>query len=142
MPCAPDRNRTPDSCGLGSASPRRSKCGTTRQRSAILERMARRQRAQGALSPLRLTLLALGATLIAAGRLADAEACYDEAVELTVAVGQDPAVFNRMNGELLAWQGKSEEARANVRHRDREARSQPDSMSTSTAACRRSPHSS
>lgn len=82
--------------------------------SAILERMARRQRAQGALSPLRLTLIALGTTLIAAGRFVDAEACYDEAAELAIAVGLDPALFNRLNGELLAWQGKSEEARANV----------------------------
>ena len=68
-----------------------SKCGTTRPRDVILERMARASAPQGALLPLRLTLLALGATLIAAGRLADAEACYDEAVELTLAVGQDPA---------------------------------------------------
>ncbi len=81
----------------------------------ILERMARRQRAEGALLVLRLTLLALGATLIAAGRLADAEACYDEAAELTFAVGLDPAVFSHMNGELLVWQGKSEEARTTVR---------------------------
>jgi DNA-binding CsgD family transcriptional regulator len=81
----------------------------------ILERMARDQRAQGALSPLRLTLLARGTTLIAAGRLVDAEACYDEAAELTIAVGLDPALFHRLNGELLAWQGKSEEARATVR---------------------------
>ena len=62
-----------------------------------------------------MTLLALGTTLIAAGRLVDAEACYDEAAELTSAVGLDPALFNRLNGELLAWQGKSEEARATVR---------------------------
>ena len=34
-----------------------------------------------------MTLLALGTTLIAAGRLVDAEACYDEAAELTIAVG-------------------------------------------------------
>ena len=69
----------------------------------------------GCASPLRLTLLALGITLIAAGRLVDAEACYDEAAELTIAVGLDPALFHRLNGELLAWQGKSEEARATVR---------------------------
>src|SRR5262249_5935573 len=81
---------------------------------AILERMARRQRAQGALSPLRLTLLALRTARVASGRLVDAEACYEEAAELTIAVGLDPALFKRLNGELLAWQGKSEEARATV----------------------------
>jgi DNA-binding CsgD family transcriptional regulator len=67
------------------------------------------------LQALRLTLLSLGATLIAAGRLADAEACYDEASELALAVGMDPALFNHMKGELLVWQGKSEEARATER---------------------------
>ena len=80
----------------------------------ILERMTRRQRAEGALLPLRLTLLALASILTAVGRLADAEACYDEVVELTVAVGQDAAVFSRLNGPLLAWQGKNEEARATL----------------------------
>ena len=34
---------------------------------------------------------------------------------MTLAVGRDPAPFGHMNGELLAWQGKSEEARATVR---------------------------
>ena len=111
----PDRNRTPDSCGLGSALLAALEVWDSEAGSVILERMARRQRAEGALHPLRLTLLALGTTLIAAGRLVDAEACYDEAAELTFAVGLDPALFNRLNGELLAWQGKSEEARATVR---------------------------
>lgn len=32
-----------------------------------------------------------------------------------IAVGLDPALFHRLNGELLAWQGKSDEARATVR---------------------------
>src|SRR5262249_54644374 len=49
------------------------------------------------------------------GRLADAEACYDEVTELTEAVGQDPALFKLMDAQLLAWQGKGDEARATVR---------------------------
>ena len=39
-----------------------------------------------------------------------------------------------MNGELLAWQGKSQEARATRARRDRGARSPADSTSTSTTA--------
>jgi DNA-binding CsgD family transcriptional regulator/tetratricopeptide (TPR) repeat protein len=81
----------------------------------ILDRMARRQRAQGGLHSLRLTLLALAAALITAGRLSDAEACYAEIAELSSAVGRDPAAFELTNGELLAWQGKDDEARATMR---------------------------
>ena len=82
---------------------------------AIMERTARREREQGALHPLRVTLLSLAAALIATGRLADAEACYDESTELTLATGGDPWVPRHMNVELLAWQGKSDEARATAR---------------------------
>jgi DNA-binding CsgD family transcriptional regulator/tetratricopeptide (TPR) repeat protein len=81
---------------------------------AILEQTARLQRAEGALQPLRMTLLALAARLIASGRLPEAESCYDEAIELTFAVGHDPELFNHLNGELLAWQGRDEEARDTV----------------------------
>ena len=73
----------------------------------ILERMARRQRAEGASPRAAVDPPPLGATLIAAGRLVDAEACFDEAAELTFAVGLDPALFSHVNGELLAWQGKT-----------------------------------
>ena len=80
----------------------------------ILERTARRQREQGALHPLRLTLPVLAATLIATGKLADAEVCNDEQTELTIAVGAEPRFWRHMNAELWAWQGKGEEARATV----------------------------
>jgi DNA-binding CsgD family transcriptional regulator len=83
-------------------------------RRAILERTADRQREQGALQPLRVTLLALAAALIASGQLTEAEACYDEVGELTVAMGQDPWLATHLNAELLAWQGNSEAARATV----------------------------
>src|SRR5262249_50152909 len=83
-------------------------------RLVILERTARRQREQGALHPLRLTLLALATALIVTGRLADAEACYHESTELTLAVGQEPGLSVLMNAELLAWRGKEAETRATV----------------------------
>ena len=83
-------------------------------RRTILEHTARRQREQGALHPLRLTLISLGSALIGAGRLKDAEACYHESTELTLAIGRDPRIARRMNSELLAWQGRDEEMRAAV----------------------------
>ena len=83
-------------------------------RRTILEHTARRQREQGALHPLRLTLISLGSALVGAGRLKDAEACYHESTELTLAIGRDPRIARRMNSELLAWQGRDEETRAAV----------------------------
>ena len=81
-------------------------------RFAILDRIVRRQREQGALHPLRVTLTALAPALVARGRLAEAEACYDEAAELAAAVGLAPwMVMEHLNGVLLAWQGRALEAR-------------------------------
>jgi DNA-binding CsgD family transcriptional regulator len=79
---------------------------------SILERTAKLQRTQGALQALRMTLLALAARRIASGQLSEAEACYDEAAEWTFAIGHDPRLFKTLHGELLAWQGKRDEARA------------------------------
>ena len=81
-------------------------------RVTILERTASHQREQGAIHSLRSTLLALGAALVAAGRLTDAEACYDESIELTLAIGEDPWFYRQASADLLAWRGEGEEARA------------------------------
>jgi hypothetical protein len=101
---------------------------------AALERTTRRQREQGALHSLRSTLHPLASAFIASGRLADAEACYDETVELTLALGENPWYWRHATTELLAWQGKGDEARAPRRKPG--SRSRPPRVSSSSSSSR------
>ncbi|WP_063741878.1 helix-turn-helix transcriptional regulator [Streptomyces yerevanensis] len=78
---------------------------------AVVERLSAASRAQGALHALHATLNTLAATELWAGRFKGAEACFDEADEISRALGMPPqGTAHRV--ELLAWQGRDAETRA------------------------------
>jgi DNA-binding CsgD family transcriptional regulator/tetratricopeptide (TPR) repeat protein len=82
-----------------------------RGRRRLLERVTRFDRDHGDLNELCLAQRCAVAGELRAGRFADALACHDEALELTLAMGM-PATGDADLAELWAWQGRAAEARA------------------------------
>lgn len=82
-----------------------------RGRRALLDRLDRFDREQGALGVLWITLLSQASTEVRAGRFDRAEALYAEAADISASIvipHDDPA--HRV--QLFAWQGREAEARA------------------------------
>ncbi|WP_042394937.1 helix-turn-helix transcriptional regulator, partial [Streptacidiphilus carbonis] len=82
-----------------------------RRRHRILLRLSQADRDHGALYPLSVTLVALAASELRAGRFAEAQACHDEVDDIARAMGRS-AGTSPHRAELLAWQGREAEARA------------------------------
>jgi DNA-binding CsgD family transcriptional regulator/tetratricopeptide (TPR) repeat protein len=80
-------------------------------RRALLERVTQFDREHGDLNELCLAQRCAVAGEQRAGRFAEALACHDEALELTLAMGM-PATGDADLAELWAWQGRAAEARA------------------------------
>jgi DNA-binding CsgD family transcriptional regulator len=80
-------------------------------RRRLLGRVMRFDREHGDLNELCLAQRCAVGGELRAGRFADALACHEEALELTVAMGM-PATDDADLAELWAWQGRSAEARA------------------------------
>ena len=70
------------------------------------------QRRHGALGALRITLAGLTTGEVWAGRLADAEARYLEAAEISASIGVPPPATTGVLLEVRAWQGREQESRA------------------------------
>ncbi len=70
------------------------------------------QRRHGALGALRVTLAGLTTGEVWAGRLADAEARYLEAAEISASIGVPPPATTGVLLEVRAWQGRERESRA------------------------------
>ena len=85
-----------------------------RARRALLDRISRVDRDQGALYALRTTLLGLATSEVWAGRFTAAEACYAEMEEIVAVAGLPPqGPVHQV--ELLAWQGREADARSAAR---------------------------
>jgi DNA-binding CsgD family transcriptional regulator len=80
-------------------------------RRALLERVTAFDREHGDLNELCLAQRCAVAGELRAGRFAEALACHEEALEFTVAMGM-PSTGDVDLAELLAWQGRTAEARA------------------------------
>jgi DNA-binding CsgD family transcriptional regulator len=81
-------------------------------RRAMLKRAEAVQRRHGALGALRITLAGLTTGEVWAGRPAEAEACYNEAAEISASIGVPVPATTGVLLELRAWQGREQESRA------------------------------
>lgn len=81
------------------------------RRHRLLHRLSQADREHGALYPLSVTLVALATSELWAGHFTEAEACHDEADDIVEAMGREAGISPR-RAELLAWQGREDEARA------------------------------
>jgi DNA-binding CsgD family transcriptional regulator len=79
---------------------------------AMLHALEPLQRERGALDNLRITLGGLGYYNVWSGRLALAEAHRSESVEITRVLGENPRVWELLNCELFAYQGRDADTRA------------------------------
>jgi len=77
----------------------------------LLRELERRDRAAGALGTLRLRLEGLGHHEMWRGNFGEAAACHAEVVDISVAMGGDPAAWRLNAVELYAWQGDESRAR-------------------------------
>jgi DNA-binding CsgD family transcriptional regulator len=73
--------------------------------------MEKTDRQRGALDSLRLSLGPVAHALMWAGDFTGADVAHSEATEISVALGADAATWEALKVELLAWQGRDEEAR-------------------------------
>lgn len=80
-------------------------------RRTLLERVTAFDREQGDLNELCLAQRCAVASELRAGRFAEALTCHEEALDFTIAMGMPPTGDVDL-AELLAWQGRAEEARA------------------------------
>ena len=80
-------------------------------RRTLLDRVTAFDREHGDLNELCLAQRCAVASELRAGRFAEALACHEEALEFTIAMGM-PATGDVDLAELLAWQGRTAEARA------------------------------
>jgi DNA-binding CsgD family transcriptional regulator len=78
---------------------------------ALLHALEGTEREQGALDSLRITLGGLGHYDMWTGRFALAEDRHSEAVEISRALGADPAIWHLLKVELFAWQGRDTDTR-------------------------------
>jgi DNA-binding CsgD family transcriptional regulator len=81
-------------------------------RRAMLRRAEAVQRRHGALGALRVILAGLSTSELWAGRLAEAEARYFEAAEISALIGLPQPASTGVLLDLRAWQGREQESRA------------------------------